>query len=300
MKTKTPRELQGSEVGDWLHELEVMGADVSHLEGVREQWELSLSIGAKLRRLREQRDMAPRTPVEAAARRVARGDEYDAEGVRVEILSRGQLETEIDAHELAMDQAGVRAFQLLAARKDRNVTDLLRPVYLAAAEDMVRLRGVVGEDRTLEQAARNGNASEWIQLEARYKTIRKIRELHDQWLVDGIVRNAGARTTSQYESVWKKYSHHEFYFRDRMVVYAAEEQRVSRNMFGEADLFAAAGPALRTIADIDAEWRQGLSNQRESAEVARALGGSAQVWDAAKEAARAQYMQSVSIKLPGS
>lgn len=296
--TKTPRELQGGTVSEWYEFLSDIGADVLLIDDVNEQWARSVAIGARVRELRHQANNAPRTPIEAAALTIARGEQYDADGVKLAILSRDELAIEIEAHEVAADRAGSLAFQMLANRKDRNVTELLRPAYTAAADGMVKIRAVLGTERiTLEQAARIGRGAEWLELERLHGVIVGIRKVHAQWLADGVVRNTGTRNTTGRHGAWEAYSASEFYYREPMVAYVASD---IRGPFAEANLFAAAGAALRTIAEIDAEWRESPSRANDSAEQGRAFGGNPVHWDAAKEAAQAAYLNSISIRVSGS
>jgi len=234
----TPTDLR--DVPGIIRELRTLGVDLADLNAVLECTKLEGELQARYRELHRRRESAP-TAVRAEALALATGtrptDTWESLSRDIEITGE------------AINEASRRSWAALTARADRNL-DILRPVYSAAAQQLVALAAALEGIRTIEDAARAGVAQQWLDAETAHQTIKAVRRIHLQWLVDGIVRNRGARAKHEHRKL-DHYSPHEFHY-EHPVIAASIPATARHDVIGEARRLAAAGVALRSISEVDA------------------------------------------------
>ncbi|WEG10423.1 hypothetical protein PU630_07740 [Microbacterium horticulturae] len=281
MVSKTPRELQGGQVSGWLRELRQFGVDVAAtLPDVYEQTKRSARLGARHLKLRRAFDGAP-TAEQAEVRALARGEDPS------NVTTKEAIRREMNVTALAEEEASRFAWVLLTRGRTRNLA-ILRDVYLTAAQKMVdAFTALGGEKCTLEQAVRDGLAQEWLALEESYKVVERIHKIYWQWSADGIIANHGARNPNEHQPAGKYYDEAEIFYEDRDVAAAAGNIRAA---FHVARLFTVAGPALRSLSEIDEQWKRSTADEEHAARMTEAMIGTRpRVWDAAKLDAQSRW-----------
>ena len=252
--SRTPRHYRADQLREWVSKLAALDADLSPLENVIATIGRANRLNDTARDIVRRRDAAP-SALAANVAALVSGAEADE--------TREELARQLEATQIASAEVMAQAWAKLAARGDANL-EILRPLHEAATSELaalwpsfasgapvtaneeLRIASVV-RGRELEDATRLGLAAEWLRAEELAATIATIREIHWQWLLDGVVDNHGKRKGD----VSSAYLPAEFYYIDLDTINQLD-RRVHVGKFGEALRLYVGGSALRTIAEVDA------------------------------------------------